>query len=137
MSKAKVIYAAVFLDGDSTEKLAHLAKHETVWAHHMTIAFSPAQELIDKLPMGEEVELTGITVADDGTCQAMGVLVHSTVIDLVENARPHITISCAKGISPVHSNDILPGSILPPWDRPRLIGHVGVFTSDKEVKFSL
>lgn len=74
--------------------------HSKVFAHHSTIAFKP--ETLDGIELGKTQKLKIIGRAFDDKGDAL----------LVENLKsknkfPHITLSCAEGIDPVYSNELL------------------------------
>lgn len=97
-------YLAAILTEDSQKKLASLAVHPEIYAHHITIAFKPTEEIWKKYEdmIGQELEVEIIGIAEDENCQAALVFGCPS-----ENENPHITISCQPGIKPVYSNDLL------------------------------
>lgn len=100
----KVVYTGAFLGEESREALLATFPpvHAKPIAHHMTIAFGPSSDEVSATPVGEEVDLTIVGVAEDEKAQA--VVVESP---LSKNAIPHITISVADGVSPVYPNELL------------------------------
>lgn len=121
----EVIYTAVFLTAESAEELKEWA-NQTIgellpktFCHHMTVAFRPKDGLGD-LVVGQEVELKVVAVAGDDKGQAVEVVGFDS-----NNAVPHITISCAEGVSPVYSNELLAARIA--VEGPTLKGVVGYF----------
>ncbi len=96
----EIEYTALFID--SPEKLLEMfpAKHSKVFAHHSTNWYKPVSS--EGLEIGKKNTLKIIGQASDQKGFAV----------LVENAKsknkfPHITISCAEGIAPVYSNELL------------------------------
>ena len=78
------------------------AKHATVYAHHVTLAYKPSPEVLAKYqPMaGERIQLPVTAEVSDDKGQAVLVGADS------ENEYPHCTISCAEGVRPVYSNEL-------------------------------
>lgn len=79
-------------------------KHGKVFAHHSTIAFKPPT--LDGVEVGKETPLNIIGRVSDEKGDAL----------LVENLKsnnghPHITLSCAEGVSPVYSNEMIEKAI--------------------------
>ncbi len=138
--KKKAIYAGIIL----TPKSQMLAKGwalgynelkglmDKVFAHHMTLCFKPSKEYMADLPIGEEVVLTITSVGRDEGCIAVGVSSDHPAMELCTNENPHITICCAEGVSPVHSNELT----FRPLENPKvqLEGRVGFFNG-KEDRF--
>jgi hypothetical protein len=96
----EIEYTALFVD--SPEKLLKMfpAKHSKVFAHHSTNWYKPTS--VEGLEIGNKNLLKIIGQASDQKGFAV----------LVENAKsknkfPHITISCAEGVAPVYSNELL------------------------------
>jgi hypothetical protein len=121
----KVIYTAVFLTEESAEDLKAWAAAlvgellPKTFCHHMTIAFRPKDGLGD-LVVGQEVELKVVAVAHNDRGQAVEVVGFDSNNDV-----PHITISCAEGVSPVYSNELLAARVA--VEGPTLRGVVGYF----------
>jgi hypothetical protein len=122
----KPIYYAVFLTDKSHSDLlkwwvdvVNIPILDQPFAHHMTVKFKPTEEdVIAFSPIiGQEVKLQVVGYAADDKGQA--VLVNSELKS--NNANPHITISCATGITPVYSNELL-SSGLTTINGPTLIG---------------
>jgi hypothetical protein len=106
-TRPPVIYIGFFLDGKSREKLLQLVppRHSKVFADHCTLVFRPsASDITDFLkgPMRARKEISVIGTVHDEKGQAV------LVADVVsKNTMPHITISCADGVKPVYSNELL------------------------------
>ncbi len=101
----KVIYTAEFVE--DTEDLLNKfpPKHKKVYGHHSTIAFRPN-------------DLNGIEIGNKSIMKVIG-RVYDEKADaiLVENPKsnkkyPHITISCAEGINPLYSDEMIEKAIL-------------------------
>lgn len=100
IEKQKVIYSALFVK-DMQELLALFPpKHSIIFAHHSTIEFEPTS--LNNIKIGKAGTLKIIGRAFDEKGDAL----------LVENLKsknkfPHITLSCADGITPLYSNELL------------------------------
>ena len=135
--KKKAIYAGIFLDEESAEKLRSTSYLYKEFCHHCTIAFKPTAEQVKALPMGEEVFLRTIRHGCDQKAQA--VMVKTADVDsylFPAGQKPHITISCAEGISPVHSNELDFEEEIPAANQMILRGRVGIFTG-KDIQYTL
>ena len=121
------IYWGVKLDTFGVASLLNYfpPMYPNVYAEHMTIVFKPS-EAEDKLMMAEigmPVDLQIIGYAADDNAEAAVVTGHARLNPGV----PHITISTANGVGPVHSNKLLAKG----WHRvdgPTITGVVGRFT---------
>ncbi len=101
-------YAALVLTDESAAILQGMAVYETVHCHHLTLAFRPTQEEWDGAYAaieGDTLELQVVGIASDDKGQA--VLVELPEGIACKNAYPHVTISCAEGIKPKYSNELL------------------------------
>lgn len=105
-SKEKIFinYTAEFVKDISDLINKFPPKHEKVCGHHSTIAFKPSA--LDGIEIGKETNMKVIGRAFDEKGDAL----------LVENLKsnnknPHITLSCAKGVSPVYSNELIENAI--------------------------
>ena len=102
--KRKVVYTALFVD-DIPDLLSKIQpKHSKTFGHHSTIAFKPKN--IDDIELGKKSTIKIIGRAFDEKGDAL----------LIENPKsnnknPHITVSCAEGVSPVYSNELIEKSI--------------------------
>ncbi len=87
---------------DNPEKLLKMfpAKHSKVFAHHSTNWYKPTS--IEGLEIGKKSLLKIIGQAYDQ--KGFAVLVENIKS---KNKFPHITISCAEGVPPVYSNELL------------------------------
>lgn len=100
VEKLKFMYSALFVT--NVEELLSLLppKHSKIFAHHSTIEFKPKS--LDGIEIGKTSTLKILGRATDEKGDAI----------LVENPKsknkfPHITLSCAEGVSPVYSNELL------------------------------
>ncbi len=91
--------------------------------HHLTVAFKPSDELIQELTpkIGAEYTLKVTGYYSDNDINVLSV---EDIPGLpIQNIHPHITVSCASGIKPVHSNDVLrEHGTLPACDNLTLTG---------------
>jgi hypothetical protein len=103
------IYWAVKLDGTSRAKLISSFPpiHPNKFAEHMTIIFKPSDVINDMLneQIGTNVVLTVVGYAADNKGEA--IVVRSNNIKRMDNGIAHITLSCADGIPPKYSNDLV------------------------------
>lgn len=83
--------------------------HPWVKAHHMTMAFKPAIDRLEhyQAMVGQRLRIKVTGVAQDEKGQAVAVQGPS------DNPHPHITISCADGVSPAYSNQLVAGGVKP------------------------
>ncbi len=98
--KVSVMYTAEFVKDIQALLAKFPPKHERVLGHHSTIAFKPNS--LDGISVGEESSMKIIGRVFDEKGDAL----------LVENIKstnkhPHITLSCAKGVSPFYSNELI------------------------------
>lgn len=96
----KIIYTALFVKDVSDLINRFPSKHQKVFAHHSTIAFRP--ESLDGLEIGKEysIKIMGRVFDDKGDA----LLVENPKS---KNQHPHITLSCAEGISPTYSSEMI------------------------------
>lgn len=94
--------------------------HPVVYAHHVTTAFDPDPETLERYRAfdGQRIKVPVTAVAVDDKAQAVLVGVKS------ENEYPHITISVAEGVKPRYSNDLFTVADLQ---------HINVFTLEADV----
>lgn len=92
-------YTALVLDKESHQRLVkrfiHLIPKEwEIIAHHMTVNMGPITKgPLDKSRLGEDAELTVVSVAADDKVMAVGVT--SDVAS--KNAQKHITVAVNRG----------------------------------------
>lgn len=103
----KPVYAAVFLTEDSKKLLLEKvpAKHPTVFAEHMTLAFG--RHMRDEYPIGKKIQLYAYAHFADERGQCVSVWSHQTRGLLWESQIPHVTLSCAEGVKPFYSMEML------------------------------
>jgi len=100
-------YVVARLTAEASEKLREYAVHPSVFCHHMTVFFEPSQEDFEKIftPLfGQAVTLVITGMVKDERGQAVIV---QPLAGIPANRRAHVTISCADGIQPKYSNEIL------------------------------
>lgn len=95
-----IYYTAYFIDNPSELLSMFPTKHPIIYAHHSTNQYKP--DNLDKLEMGKKIKLKIIARFTDDNCDALLV-----VNEKSENKFPHITLSCAKGVPPMYSNQLL------------------------------
>lgn len=96
----KIIYTALFVD-DSNELVSLFPpKHQKVFAHHVTIAFRPFS--LEGIEVGKKFRIKIIGRASDEKGDALLVEKYKTL-----NTHPHITLSCADGVAPSYSKELL------------------------------
>lgn len=104
MKNENIYYTGFFID--DTEKLFSMfkPKHNNLYGHHSTNKYKPKS--LDGVNIGKKVVLKIIGRAYNNKGDALLVENNSS-----ENDFPHITLSCADGVSPQYSNDLLKNSI--------------------------
>lgn len=106
---SKPIYTAIFLTEDAVDTLKRLypPRHPTVHAHHVTLIFKPSPKDIDFLAafLGQEVKFEVVGEAFDDRGQAIKVSVPEHL--RLNGQVHHVTLSCAEGVTPVYSNELL------------------------------
>jgi len=132
MHKDKPVYAGVFLVEETRARLLEYVapKHKNVFAHHLTLAFG--KNILPSYPLGDICPIQVLGVADDEKGQAV-VCGGDHVYNLCHGAQlPHITISCADGVKPVYSNELLQAQKVRIFHRPiRIWGVVDFFPRTK------
>lgn len=118
------IYTGVFLDEEARGHLLSLfvPRHPNVYADHVTLCFKPSLEEVTKVnelnriamsqlnaPKPRQLGMKIVGYAEDEKAQAIAVSFPFEDLSKFEikNEILHITISCADGVSPVYSNDLL------------------------------
>lgn len=103
----KPVYVGIFFNEENHKRLLEKfpAIHKTVFGHHLTLGYG--RHMDELYPLGREitVEVTQELEDDRGQC----VIVRPDFIKkwLAKNQDPHITISCADGVKPAYSNDMV------------------------------
>ncbi len=126
MAKRKNGYYAVVLNEESANRLRALAVHEIVHCHHLTLVsklrVGDNDDVYWSHRLGEVLELRVVGIAMDDKGQAV-------YIPEAPSAKkfPHVTVSCAEGVPPVYSNELLEramtGSAIEPLDM-KLLGTI-------------
>ncbi len=96
----QILYTAEFVKNPEELLKKFSPKHKKVFGHHSTIAFKPVN--LNGIEVGKESLIKIIARVFDERGDAL----------LVENPKsqnkyPHITLSCAEGVSPVYSNELI------------------------------
>lgn len=98
------LYVGAFLSTKERERLRAQfpPEHIKEFLHHMTFAFQPTPEEAYALPIGEEIDLLVVGIAQDERGQAL-------VLESPYPTRgvPHITISTAGNVGAVYSNTLI------------------------------
>lgn len=107
MATQKPIYVGVFLDPASKEKLLALVppKHAKVFAEHLTLAFGKA--MAPQYELGKQISVSCCGVAVDDKGQAVLVAQKGLEDLLAPGQLPHVTVSCAEGVPPKYSGELL------------------------------
>ena len=127
----QIVYTAEFVV-DKNELLKKFPpKHERVFGHHSTIAFRPNS--LDGIEVGKKSQMKIVGRIFDEKGDAL----------LVENVKstnenPHITLSCADGVSPVYSNELIKKAIesksIEYFDNPEIIDVIeGYFDGKNDI----
>jgi len=118
---AGIVYVGVFLSPDQQWRLFDkiFPCHENVFGDHLTIKFRPTAEEVAQLPLGKQVLLEVIGVAWDEKGQA--ALIRGVQSN---NKHPHITISTARGVKPVYSNELFEKVFTMLFDEPLILSGV-------------
>lgn len=99
--RRNIAYTADFVNDPEALLRIFPPKHTAnVFAHHMTIAFKPAS--LEGIELGKEVSLSVVARVFDEKGDALLVEAPWSM-----NEHPHITLSCAKGVDPVYSNEMI------------------------------
>lgn len=105
----KILYWAVLLDETSKERLLAFIPpiHPNIYAEHITLSFAPSELQNKKWSWlaGKKIRLKAQDYFEDEQGQAVSV--SGTHRD--DRQMPHITISCADGVKPVYSNELIKG----------------------------
>ena len=108
-------YFAAVISKKLRGTLQGLALHQNVHCHHITLAYQPTPEIYLRYSrlFGRQIRFRIVGVCRDTKGQA--ALVEGVAS---EKPHPHITISCAPGVSPVYSNELLadPDRLVFPFD---------------------
>lgn len=103
--KEKILYTGFFVLTPKELAKKFPPKHNRVFAHHVTISFKPKD--LDGIELGKRAQIKIIARVSDDKGDAL----------LVENnlksdfKHPHITLSCAEGVMPVYSNEMIEKAI--------------------------
>lgn len=105
LERMKGVYTALFVADTESLKSQFPPKHAKVFLHHSTIEFQPFD--LNDVNVGKHARIKILGRAYDEKGDAL----------LVENPKsknnnPHITVSCAEGVSAVYSNELLEKAIV-------------------------
>lgn len=136
-TSSEVVYVGVFLPPMAKQRLlrAFPPEHPTVYAHHMTVwHFAGGGEMPD-LPWGKTVDLKVVGHFRNDRVQA--VVVEPPTRLRPVGRTPHITISTEAGVSPVASNNLVPGpgELEPVRGLPTVRGVIGWVDGQEKVHF--
>lgn len=103
----KTIYVGAFISEASKAYLLERIPpvHKSVFGDHVTLVYMPTDEQLSLFSLGADLLVMVESIAFDGKGQA--VLIKTPRDILCKNENPHITISCAEGVKPVYSNELL------------------------------
>lgn len=104
IEQIKPIYTAYFVKNIPELTTHFQPKHQRAFAHHATIAFKPQD--ISGISVGKEVTLQAVGRAFDEKGDALILEGGQT-----RQKHLHITLSCAEGVSPVYSNELIERAI--------------------------
>mmetsp|Transcript_35894 Transcript_35894/g.90075 ORF Transcript_35894/g.90075 Transcript_35894/m.90075 type:complete len:386 (-) Transcript_35894:91-1248(-) len=132
---SKILYLAAFLTDDGREVMrkAFPPHLENVFIDHMTIAFKPQPFEVDRLEWGKEVFLQVKGYGNDQKAEA--VVVEASEDLKSDNPITHVTISTAKGVGAVWSNNMLANGYTPVQDGVRARARVGASLLDGSVVY--
>ena len=91
-------YTALFVKDIPSLLERFSPKHSKIYGHHSTIAFEPSS--LDGINVGAKIKIIGRVHDEKGDA----LLVENTKSN---NTYPHITLSCAEGVSSVYSNQLI------------------------------
>lgn len=103
----EILYIALFIQNPQDILLSFEPKHSHVFAHHITLAFKP--QTVNPKKIGKKVRVKIIARIFD---EKGDVLLVDIGDEIANNKYPHITLSCAEGISPVYSNELIEKAVL-------------------------
>lgn len=104
IEKIKPIYTAYFVTDLPGLTSRFQPKHTRTFAHHATIAFKPQN--ISGITVGKQVTLRVIGRVFDEKGDALLLEGGQT-----QQKNLHITLSCAEGVSPIYSNELIDRAI--------------------------
>jgi hypothetical protein len=118
------MFVSAVLTPQSQRRLLEMVPpvHPIVYAHHVTLAFNPEPDVLERYRSleGTRIRVPVTAVCVDEKAQAVLVGVDS------ENEYPHITISVAEGVPPAYSNELLAAQHAD-------MQHVNIFTLEADV----
>lgn len=117
----KVIYTAIFLLPEEQDTLLRRVPplHPQVHAGHVTLFFKTNEKQLEKIEvyLGKEIEVEVVAKVNDDRGQTVKVIVPPDIEQIPREKKDpkvhHVTLSCAEGVSPVYSNELLKGATAP------------------------
>ena len=81
----------------------------TIFAEHVTVEIEPTDELLEKFGEGERIPINVVGECYDDKAQAVLIQLPEFFEQYIreKDRLPHVTISTAKGVSPVYSNELV------------------------------
>ncbi len=131
--KSKPKYTALFVENIPALLGQFPPKHVVAHGHHSTITFAP--KTLDGIEMGKKSSLKIIGRAYDEKGDAL----------LVENLKstnkhPHITLSCAEGVSALYSNELIEKAIasnsVEYFETPVEVATIEGYTDEQDTVFT-
>lgn len=80
--------------------------HENVFNKHITVCFGADQDKTKHL-IGQRVTIELLSHYSDEKGQCVSVNYTHPELSALKNRLPHITISCAPGVKPMYSNELI------------------------------
>ncbi len=100
----KIIYTAFFVKNREDLLSKFIPKHKNIFAHHATIEWKP--QTLNGIEVGREIRLKVLGKVTDDKGDALIV-----ERDKIKKPYPHITISCAEGVAPGYSEEMIEKAI--------------------------
>lgn len=116
--QTKKVYFGLFFSEETKKELLKRAppKFKNVYADHVTYCFRPSDDEIERMRplVGTKARVVVLCNCFNDEVQAAIVYIPPDGKQFMANPVPHCTISCADGIKPAKSNDLLGTFYLPP-----------------------
>lgn len=96
-----VLYTALFIENPRSLLLNFEPKHPHVFAHHITLFFKPSHVDMKKIGTKMNIKIIGRVFDEKGDA----LLIETN--EETQNKYPHLTLSCAEGVAPVYSNELI------------------------------
>jgi hypothetical protein len=102
-------YVALVLDPLSVERIKALANHSNTHCNHVTMVFRPSPDQMGEFcsSLGRKITVRAVGLARDEQGEAL-------LVEGIQsrNRYPHVTLSCADGVEPKYSNDLIARAII-------------------------